>query len=237
VRLGEKFEPELWKYLGQDVDKQDRIFNFLLYPEYLHGNPPMPYLAMQIQLKSLSILQNKTDLTSRSMYVTANVNAAILAGALDLVEQAALHKKNAEEMMAKDAILKASFPAIYDYERCIYDSIGTAGVQSPATACLAKKSSADPRTTVIEVSAVPQEKIIAKPEPRWTKAAKAGLDPGIVKVRVLIDENGNVESTDAVSGPAALQSAALTAARGAHFRKTLYEGQPVKVRGVLAYSY
>lgn len=35
ARLGERFEPELWKYLGDDIDKQDKVSNFLLYPESL----------------------------------------------------------------------------------------------------------------------------------------------------------------------------------------------------------
>lgn len=238
IRLGQNFEPELWKYLGQDTDKQDRISNFLLYPEYLHGNAPMPYLAMQIQLKSLSALQGKTDLSSRSMYVTASINAAILAGALDFVDQAEVHKKDAETMMARDRFLTTSFPAIDDYDRCIYDSIGNHEIQSPATACLPKKTTSEPHSTIIEVGEIPKEKFILKPEPRWpSSAAKASHQPGTVLVEIVVDENGRVEKADVVSGTPALQASALAAARGARFQKTQYRGQVVKVRGPLTYQF
>ena len=103
------FESELWKYLGDDVDKQDKISNFLLYPEYLHGNLPMPYLAMQIQLKSLATLRGKPDLSSRIMYVTTSINAAILDGSLGLLDEAQAHKTEAETMMAKDKFLTQDF--------------------------------------------------------------------------------------------------------------------------------
>ena len=124
IRLGQNFEPELWKYVGDDIDKQDKISNFLLYSEYLHGNLPMPYLAMKIQRKSLSSLRGKPDLSSRIMYVTTSINAAILDGALDLLDQAGIHKSEAEAMMSKDKFLSTGFPAIDDYDRCIYDSVG-----------------------------------------------------------------------------------------------------------------
>ena len=129
--LGQNFEPELWKYLGDDVDKQDKISNFLLYPEYLHGNLPMPYLAMQIQLKSLTTLRGKPDLSSRIMYVTTSINAAILDGSLGLLEEAEVHKTEAESMMAKDKFLATGFPAIDDYDRCIYDSLGDREIARP----------------------------------------------------------------------------------------------------------
>lgn len=235
TRLGQNFEPELWKYLGEDVDKQDRIYNFLLYPEYLHGNMPMPFLAMQIQLKSLSLLQGKTDLTSRSMYVTASINAAILAGALDLVDQAEAHKRHAETMMAEDKFLTTSFPAIDDYDRCIYDSIGDRAVQSPATACVAKKSPSEPDFTLIEVGEIPKEKFVVNPKPRTNP--KTARQSGTVTVEVLVDESGKVQTADVLSGPPALHDAALIAARGARFQKTMYRGQAVKVRGPVTYQF
>jgi len=234
TRLGQNFEPELWKYLGDDVDKQDKISNFLLYPEYLHGNLPMPYLAMQIQLKSLSTLRGKTDLSSRIMYVTTSINAAILDGALGLVDQAEAHKSEAEAMMAKDKFLATGFPAIDDYDRCIYDSVGHHEIASPATTCAAKKTAGEPNVALIEVGAIPNEMFTTNPKPRWP--AKTARQPGVVVVQVVIDENGKVETADALSGPADLQPAALKAAKEAHFQKTVYRGQAVKVRGQLKYE-
>jgi TonB family protein len=235
TRLGQNFETELWRYLDEDVNKQNCIYNFLLYPEYLHGNPPMPFLAMQIQHKSLSILQGKTDLSSRSMYVTASVNAAILAGTLDLVDKAEVHKRDAETMMAKDRFLTTSFPAIDDYDRCIYDSIGKREIASPATSCTPKKTAGEPNFTLIEVAEIPTEKFVLNPKPRPT--GRTAHQSGLVTVEVVVSENGTVESADAVNGPSDLQPAALKAARGAHFQKTLYRGQAVKVRGQIMYQF
>jgi TonB family protein len=56
-------------------------------------------------------------------------------------------------------------------------------------------------------------------------------------VEVTIDENGNVISAKAVSGHPLLQSAAVAAARLAKFKPTLLEGKPVKVIGVIVYSF
>jgi TonB family protein len=235
IRLGENFEPELWKYLGDDVDKQDKISNFLLYPEYLHGNLPMPYLAVQIQLKSLSTLRGKTDLSSRIMYVTTSINAAILDGALGLVDQAEVHKTEAESMMAKDKFLTTGFPAIDDYDRCIYDSLGHHEIANPAATCVPKKTAGEPDVTLIEVGEIPNEMFTTNPKPRWP--AKTARQPGVVVVQVVIDENGKVETADALSGPVDLQPAALKAVRGARFQKAQYRGQAVKVRGQLKYEF
>ena len=235
TRLGPTFEPELWKYLGDDVDKQDKISNFLLYPEYLHGNLPMPYLAMQIQLKSLATLRGKPDLSSRIMYVTTSINAAILDGSLGLLDEAQAHKTEAETLMAKDKFLTTGFPAIDDYDRCIYDSLGHREIADPATTCAPKKPAGEPNVTLIEVGEIPNEKFTTNPKPHWPAAAK-GVQPGSVTVEVLIDEEGRVASAEILAGPPALHGAALTAARKARFKKTFYRGQSVKVRGPLTYQ-
>jgi TonB family protein len=60
---------------------------------------------------------------------------------------------------------------------------------------------------------------------------------GVVMVLVMVDEQGNVIEARAVSGPAALQAAAVNAARLARFSTTLLMGEPVKVTGTLAYSF
>jgi TonB family protein len=235
TRLSQNFETELWKYLGEDVDKQDKISNFLLYPEYLHGSLPMPFLAMQIQLKSLSILREKTDLSSRIMYVTTSINAAILDGSLGLLDEAAVHKTEAEAMMAKDKFLTTGFPAIDDYDRCIYDSVGRPEIASPATTCAPKKTAGEPNVTLIEVGEIPNEKFTTNPKPRWH--AKTARQNGVITVQVVIDEDGKVETADVLSGPTDLQQAALKAARGARFQKTQYRGQAVKVRGPITYQF
>src|SRR5258708_9353572 len=107
TQFGENFEPPLWRYLADDVDKHDRIPNFLTYPEYLHGNLPMPDLARRINLKSLSLLKGKTELSSRVAFVTASINAAVESAELELTPEAQQHKSDAERMLAADKFLGA----------------------------------------------------------------------------------------------------------------------------------
>jgi outer membrane biosynthesis protein TonB len=60
---------------------------------------------------------------------------------------------------------------------------------------------------------------------------------GVVLVSVLIDEEGTVVEARAVSGPAALHTAAVAAARLARFTPTLLMGEPVRVSGTLSYNF
>jgi TonB family protein len=169
------------------------------------------------------------------MYVTTSINAAILDGALDLVDQAEIHKNEAEAMMAKDKFLTTGFPAIDDYDRCIYDSLGHHEIASLATTCAAKKTAGEPNFALIEVHEISNEKFITNPKPRPT--GKAVHESGTVIVEVVVDDTGGVESAEALSGPPDLQPAALKAARAARFQKTQYRGQAVKVRGQLKYEF
>lgn len=60
---------------------------------------------------------------------------------------------------------------------------------------------------------------------------------GVVVVAVLIDEQGSVIEARAVSGPAPLHAAAVSAARLARFTPTLLMGEAVKVSGSLSYNF
>ena len=80
-------------------------------------------------------------------------------------------------------------------------------------------------------------KAIELPKPIYPAAAKAAKASGTVTVQVTIDENGNVIDAHAVSGHPLLQAAAVTAARGARFTPTKLAGQPVKVTGVITYTF
>ena len=237
TRLGESFEGELWKFLGTDVNKYDSISVFLINAGYLHGNPLMPYLALQIQNRALLLLRGKTDFESRGEFVAINVNAAGLSADLELREQAEDHKRNAERLVARDLLLGYFYPARTEYEVCVYELIGDEEVKgSPVAACLDKKRPEEKQEpAIIEMEEIPTEKIILKPPPVFP-APRSGSRPEPVRVRVMIDQTGNVESAQAVSGPSEFQQAAVKAARMAHFRKTLYRGREVKVSGVLVYE-
>lgn len=75
------------------------------------------------------------------------------------------------------------------------------------------------------------------PKPVYPPEARAANAQGAVTVQVLIDEEGNVVSAQALSGPPQLHEAAAIAARGAKFSPTKLSGQPVKVSGVITYNF
>jgi len=75
------------------------------------------------------------------------------------------------------------------------------------------------------------------PVPQYPQIAKAAHASGNVTVDVTVDEDGNVIAAKAVSGHPLLQAASVAAARNAKFAPTKMSGQPVKVQGVLIYTF
>lgn len=80
-------------------------------------------------------------------------------------------------------------------------------------------------------------KALALPQPAYPPLARAAGVSGTVTVQVLIDEQGNVSSAHAVDGHPLLQAVCVAAAQQAKFSPTLLEGEPVKVTGVIKYSF
>ncbi len=75
------------------------------------------------------------------------------------------------------------------------------------------------------------------PQPEYPLIARQARASGLVNVEVLIDEGGNVVAAHSVSGHPLLQDAAVKAARQATFTPTRYNGEPVRVRGILTYNF
>ena len=80
-------------------------------------------------------------------------------------------------------------------------------------------------------------KAVNLPKPAYPPIAKAAKASGTVVVQVTVDENGNVISASPVSGHPLLQAAAVAAARSAKFSPTILSGKPVKVSGVITYTF
>jgi TonB family protein len=78
---------------------------------------------------------------------------------------------------------------------------------------------------------------ISLPKPVYPEIAKRARAAGTVTVEVVIDGTGKVISAKAISGNSLLHQAAVTAAYQARFSPTLLSGQPVKVSGVINYSF
>lgn len=80
-------------------------------------------------------------------------------------------------------------------------------------------------------------KATSLPKPSYPPSARAARAEGQVNVQVLIDENGNVTSANAITGHPLLRPAAASAARQAKFAPTVVGGQPAKVSGVIVYNF
>ena len=73
--------------------------------------------------------------------------------------------------------------------------------------------------------------------PVYPAAAKSLSVVGEVRVKVLIDEDGDVESAEAQSGHPLLRAAAEKAAKKSSFSPTILDKQPVKIAGIIVYNF
>jgi TonB family protein len=80
-------------------------------------------------------------------------------------------------------------------------------------------------------------KAVSLPLPVYPAAARVARAGGVVNVKIVINENGDVESAAAVNGHPLLQAAAVDAARAAKFTPTRLDGHVVKVAGVIVYNF
>jgi len=78
---------------------------------------------------------------------------------------------------------------------------------------------------------------LSLPAPLYPDAARRTSIAGLVKVEVVVDENGKVISAKAVSGPGILHAASVQAAYRAKFSPTKLSGKPVQVTGAIIYNF
>ena len=80
-------------------------------------------------------------------------------------------------------------------------------------------------------------KVVKKPQPEYPGPARSARAQGTVQVQVLVDENGDVLSAQAISGHQLLRGASERAARKAKFGPTQICGRPMHLRGVITYNF
>jgi TonB family protein len=234
IRLGVKFETELIKYLGRDIEKHDWISSFLECPDYLHGNKPLPQLSLLIKQQAISILHGKTDHKSRGNTMKLSVTAAVLSEKLGLHSLAEVYKKESQRILKSDPDFGGWFPAMDKYEICLYDSLN--GPRN--TPCNREVAENDRnRSRIPSIGGMLNGKAISLPSPVYPEEARAKGISGTVEVEIVIDEEGKVEFARGLSGDPVLQEAALIAVRRARFSLTQMSGQPVKVSGRVMYNF
>ena len=75
------------------------------------------------------------------------------------------------------------------------------------------------------------------PSPLYPEAARRVGIVGMVRVDVVVDENGKVISAKAVSGPGILRESSVQAAYRAKFSPTKLSGKPIQVTGTIVYNF
>lgn len=94
-----------------------------------------------------------------------------------------------------------------------------------------------PKDRIVKVSRVLNSEALSLPKPKYPPLAIQIHLEGVVNVQVLIDETGKVVSAKAVNGNPILIPDAVRAANQARFSPTIIGDQPVKVSGVISYSF
>ena len=116
------------------------------------------------------------------------------------------------------------------------DRMTKIGVATPAAGASVDSSDQTPDTGQ-SPAGVLNGKFETLPKPPFPAAARAVHAGGAVSVQVLIVEDGSVYRAEAKSGHPLLRHAAEIAACGSKFIPTLLEGHPVKVSGIITYSF
>lgn len=169
LRLGSRFEEELLKYVGDDVEKHYWISAFLESPSYLHGNAPLPHLSLLIKQQGMTLLDGKKDEESRGRTLGLSVTAAVLAAQLKLHALAASYKEKADKLLLEDGSLSVYFPAMSEEERRLYRELGSRVVGSVGS--LAERDESEPKARVS--GGILNGKATNRPIPSYPAEARA----------------------------------------------------------------
>jgi len=231
-QLGDKFEPELLKWLGQDPERHYWISFFLEAESYLHGNKRLPQLSLLVKAQGLSLVRNKDDEESQGYVVGLSITAATLSAELGFWPLATAFKDEGEALLKKNSDLSAHVPAMTEADRLLYESIKS--IVAPPNIVIADPNpppKAQVQAGILNGRAV---KLVKPSYP--VEAQKAGAS-GEVKVQIVFDEAGKVIWARATSGHPLLRTACEDAAWQSTFPPLKLSGQPVKVMGVLLYNF
>lgn len=227
--LGDRFETELWGYLGTDPDKHYWISFFVASKSYLHGSDPLPELAFKVRSRAVELLKDKNDDRSLGRKVTMYRMLAVSAKLMGKEDDAVRFHDAAESILRKDKDIGAFLGARSQYDICVYENVAGS---------IGNCKEDDPAKEKIVSAGILNGKAIKLPQVReYPKAAKKAKAEGFVKIKVLIDFDGNVIEATPVEGRPELFEVTVEAAYKAKFKPTTLAGKPVKVSGVLVYNF
>ena len=236
-RLGDQFEPELLKWLGNDPEKHYWVSAFIECEDYLHGNKRLPQLSLLIKQQGLALVQGKKDVQSRGYVVGLSITAAVLSEELGLGPLAVFYKSQAENLRARDSEMGGYVPALSKEEWDRYDAIGRKVVTVIGAAPPPVEDDRNPPPHAPVSGGIMNGKALKLAKPSYPSAAREARVSGVVQVRVVIDETGKVIYAQAVSGHPSLREASEEAAMKSEFSPTKLAGMPVKVSGFIQYNF
>jgi TonB family protein len=233
-RLGNRFEQELLKYISRDAEKHYWISLFLTSSSYLHGNAPLPHLALLIKQQGIAMLVEKKDEESLGLTLGLSVTASVLAKQLRLHTLAISYKNKAEILLVEHETLSGYFPAMYEEEQDLYRKLESSVIRKGGP--LSKeKDETEPKARVL--GGILNSKVLTKVMPTYSAEARAAGAAGEVSVKVYFDESGKVIWAKAVHGNQLLYEAAEDATRRTTFHPTTVNGKPEKVMGILLFTF
>lgn len=232
-RLGDRFESELLKWLGNDPERHYWTSFFLEDESYLHGNKRLPHLSLLIKQQGLALVQGKDDERSRGYVVGLSITAAILSDELGFSALASSYKNDAETLLLRQPELSAFVPGTSEAERRRYE-----GIKSAVTRTMpAVVGETNPPPPAKVSGGILNGRVLNMIKPGYPAAAREAGASGKVEVRIVFDETGKVIWAKAISGHPQLRQTAEDAAWQTRFSPTLLSGQPVRTSGILVYNF
>jgi Gram-negative bacterial TonB protein C-terminal len=227
-QLGDKFEPELLKWLGQDPERHYWISAFLEADSYRHGNERLPQLSLLVMEQGLSLVRSERDEESQGYVVRLSITAATLSDELGLRSLATSHKDEGEALLKKNSALSVYVPGLGEADRHRYESIPSI-VAAPT---VVTDSNPPPKAQVQEGILNGRAVKLVKPV-YGAEARKTGAS-GTIEVRIVFDEAGKVIWARAVSGHPILRTAGEDAAWQSTFPPMKISGAAGKSDGPIA---
>ncbi len=231
--LGDRFETELLRWLGNDPERHYWISSFLESESYLHGLKALPHLSLLIKQQGLALVQGKDDEEFRGYAVGLSITAAILSDELGFSTLASSYKSEAEGLLLRQPDLSAFVPAVSEAERRRYEGIKSAVSRKMPTVV----GDTNPQPAAKVSGGVLNGRALNKITPAYPAAAREAGTSGTVEVRIVFDETGKVIWAKAVSGYPQLRQAAEDAAWQTRFSPTILSGQAVRTSGILLYNF
>jgi len=232
-RLGDHFESELLKWIGNDPERHYWISAFLESESYLHGNQRLPQLSLLVKQQGLALVQGKDDERSRGYVVGLSITAAILSEELGFHALASSYKHEAEDLLRRQPDLSAFVPGLAAAERQLFDEIKSSVTRNVPTVT----ADTNPPPAARVSGGVLNGRALSLKKPTYPAAARQSSASGTVEVRVVFDETGKVIWVRAMSGHPDLRQAAEDAAWQTTFPPTMLSGQAVKTSGILIYNF